>query len=170
MKRSKYESINCPRFPPLWFVYILMPGKEERVLLQLGSQHKCVERSVRTVFPGYLFLVTMFATNFKNCVHQQKKAPNKSTKFVINEKSVSISQNERFLEKYDFSGPKSYFHLNTYLKKKGKKRFPLPEIRYYFKYWPRSNFKNGFQNNMNERISLSLNRKYVATDCNNGLA
>ena len=55
-------------------------------------------------------------------------------------------------------------------KKKGKERFPLPEIRYYFKNWPLSNCKNGFQNSMNERISLSLNRKYVATGCNNGLA
>ena len=123
------------------------------------------------MFPDYLFLVTMFTTNFKNCVHQQKKALNKSTKFVINQKSVSISQNERFLEKYDFPGPKSYFHSNTYLKKKkGKKQFPLPEIRYYFKNWSLSNCKNGFQNNMNERISLPLNRKYVATGCNNGLA
>ena len=53
----------------------------------------------------------------KNCVHQQKKAPNKSTKFVINRKSVSTSQNEGFLEKCDFTGPKSYFHSNQYLKK-----------------------------------------------------
>ena len=38
-------------------------------------------------------------------VHQQKKAPNKSTKFVINRKSVSSSQNEGFPEKCDFTGP-----------------------------------------------------------------
>ena len=50
-----------------------------------------------------------FTPNFKNCVHQQKKAPNKSTKFVINRKSVSASQNEGFLEKCDFTGPKSNF-------------------------------------------------------------
>ena len=39
-----------------------------------------------------------FTPNLKNCVHQQKKAPNKSTKFVTNRKSVSTTQNERFLE------------------------------------------------------------------------
>ena len=49
--------------------------------------------------------------------HQQKKASNKSTKFVLNEKSVSTSQNAGFLEKYHSTGPKSYFHLNQYLKK-----------------------------------------------------
>ena len=58
-----------------------------------------------------------FTLNFKNYVHQQKKAPNKSTKFVINQKSVSTSQNEGFLEKCDFTGPKSYFHSNQYLRK-----------------------------------------------------
>ena len=58
-----------------------------------------------------------FTPNFKNCVHQQEKALNKSTKFVINRKSVFTSQNEGFLEKYDFTGPKSYFHTNQYLKK-----------------------------------------------------
>ena len=46
-----------------------------------------------------------FTPNLKNCVHQQKKAPNKSTKLVINRKSVSTSKNEGFLEKCDFTGP-----------------------------------------------------------------
>ena len=55
--------------------------------------------------------------NFKNCVHQQKRAPNKGIKFVINRKSVSTSQNEGFLEKCDFTGLKSYSHSNQYLKK-----------------------------------------------------
>ena len=59
-----------------------------------------------------------YTPNFKNSVHQQKKASNKSLKFVINQKSVSISQNEGFPEKYDFTRPKSYFHSNQYLKKK----------------------------------------------------
>ena len=31
-----------------------MPGKEEWVLVQLGSQHKCVELPFRPVFPDYL--------------------------------------------------------------------------------------------------------------------
>ena len=52
-------------------------------------------------------------------VHQQRKAPNKNIKFAINKKSVSTSQNERFPEKCDFTGPKSYFHSNQCLKEKG---------------------------------------------------
>ena len=36
-----------------------MPGKEEWVLVLLGSQHKCVERLVWPLFPDYPFLVTM---------------------------------------------------------------------------------------------------------------
>ena len=58
-----------------------------------------------------------FTPNFKNCLHHQKKAPNKSTKSVLNRKSVSTSQNEGFLEKYDFTGLKSYFHSNYFLNK-----------------------------------------------------
>ena len=54
IKRYKYGSIKSPRCPALWFVYILMPGKDEWVLAQLSSQHKCVERPVRPVFPDYL--------------------------------------------------------------------------------------------------------------------
>ena len=47
----------------------------------------------------------------------KRKNPNESTKFVINGKSVSTSQNEGFLKKCDFTGPKSYFHSNQHLKK-----------------------------------------------------
>ena len=46
--------MNNPRCPALYFVYILMPGKEEWALVQLGSQHNCVELPVRPVFPDYL--------------------------------------------------------------------------------------------------------------------
>ena len=56
--------------------------------------------------------------NLKNCVHQQEKALGKSTKFKINQKSISTSQNEGFPEKCDFTGPKGHFHSNQYLKKK----------------------------------------------------
>ena len=56
--------------------------------------------------------------NFKNSVHQQRKAPHRSIKFAVNQKFVSTSQNEAFPEKCDFTGPKSYFHSNQCLKKK----------------------------------------------------
>ena len=59
-----------------------------------------------------------FTPNLKHCVHQQKKAPNKSTKFLINRKSISTSQTEGFIEKCDFTEPKSYFYSSQYLKKK----------------------------------------------------
>ena len=57
-----------------------------------------------------------FTPNFKNGVHQQRKAL-KSTRFLINQKSVYTSQNEGFLEKCNFTGPKNCFCLNKYLKK-----------------------------------------------------
>ena len=38
--------------------------------------------------------------NFKNGVHQQEKALNKSTRFVINQKLIPTSHSEGFLEKY----------------------------------------------------------------------
>ena len=54
---------------------------------------------------------------FKNGFHQQRKALNKSARFVINQKSVSTSHNEGFVEKYGFTGPKNCFHLKQCLKK-----------------------------------------------------
>ena len=88
----------------------------------------------------------------KNCVYQQKKAPSKSTKFLIYRKSVSTSQNEGFLEKFDFTGPKSYFHSNQY-RKKIKKTVSSSGNKIFFKHWPPSNCNIGFQKNGNERIS-----------------
>ena len=44
-------------------------------------------------------------------------ALNKSARPVINRKYVFTSQNEGFVEKYDFTGPKNCFHLNQCLKK-----------------------------------------------------
>ena len=49
-------------------------------------------------------------------------------------------------------------------KKKWRKRFHPAEIRFFFcKYWRPSNCNNGFQKNLNERISSPLNRKSVAS-------
>ena len=45
------HSLNSTAF---LFVYILMYGREEWVLAQLGSPHKCVELPFWTVFPDYL--------------------------------------------------------------------------------------------------------------------
>ena len=73
-----------------------------------------------------------FTPNFKHCVHQQKKTSNKSTKFVINRKSVSTSQNEGLLEKCYFTGPTSYFHSSQYLKKKLKKMVPSSRNKIFF--------------------------------------
>ena len=47
-------------------------------------------------------------TYFEELCLPAEKASNKSTKFVIKQKSVSTGQNEGFPEKYDFTGPKSY--------------------------------------------------------------
>ena len=46
--------MNSHWCPDLWVVYILMHGKEEWIVVSLGSQHTCVERPVRSMFPDYL--------------------------------------------------------------------------------------------------------------------
>ena len=45
------HSLNSPAF---LFVYILMHGGEEWIVVQLGSQNKRIERPVRPVFQDYL--------------------------------------------------------------------------------------------------------------------
>ena len=90
-----------------------------------------------------------FTPNLENCFYQQKKAPNKSTKFLKNQKSVSTSQNEEFLEKCDLTGPKNYFHSNQYWKKKRMKTVSSSRNKIFFKYWPPSNYNNDFQKNVN---------------------
>ena len=46
--------INGLRWPILQFGNILMHGREEWVLVQLGSRHKCIERPAQLMFPDYL--------------------------------------------------------------------------------------------------------------------
>ena len=45
-------------------VYILMHSREEWVLVQLGSQHKRVERPLRSVFPDYLSVSSDYGEKF----------------------------------------------------------------------------------------------------------
>ena len=109
-----------------------------------------------------------FTPNFRNSIHQQRKALNKSIKFEINQKSVSTSQNEGFPEKCDLTGPKSYFHSSQCLKKK-RKWFLLAETRCFKKFGlPLLAIMVSKKKKVNERISSSLKRKSVATDCNKG--
>ena len=49
-KEKKYGSINSPRCPALWFVYILMHGREEWVLVSLGSRTASSARVSRLSF------------------------------------------------------------------------------------------------------------------------
>ena len=109
-----------------------------------------------------------FTPKLKNCIHQQKKAPNKNTRFVINRKSVSTSQNEGLLEKCYFTGPKSYFHSNQYLIKKIEKPVSSSRNKIFLKYWLPSNCNNGLNKKVNERLSFRLKRKSGATCCNKG--
>ena len=97
-----------------------------------------IKSKYRVVSTGFTVLQNFrlsvrFAPNFKNSVHQQRKAPNQSIKFVINQKSVSTNQNEGFPDKCDFTGPKSYFHSNQCLKKK-RKPFLLAETRCFINF------------------------------------
>ena len=87
-----------------------------------------------------------------NGAHQQKNALNKHKRFVINQKTISTSQNERLVEKCDLSGPKIIFDK-------------CPNID---QYCSPSNGNNGFKENMNKRVSLSLIGKSVATNGSKG--
>ena len=83
-------------------------------------RNEIFEKKIRPHYQEKLFPllgVEKIEENFKNYIHQQKKAPNKFTKSLIDPKSVSTSQNEGFLEKCDSTATKSYFHSNQYLKK-----------------------------------------------------
>ena len=44
-------------------------------------------------------LINWFTPNFKNCVHQQKKNPNKSTKFVIDQNPFPLARMKDSLKK-----------------------------------------------------------------------
>ena len=54
--RQNYGSLNSPRCPALWFVYILMQDKEEWVLVWLRSQHNAYNGQFDPCFQ------TIFAT------------------------------------------------------------------------------------------------------------
>ena len=106
-----------------------------------------------------------FTPNLKNGVHQWKKALNKSTRFVIYRKSVSTSQNEGFVEKYDFNGPKNCFHSNQCLEKL-KKTVYTSRNNVFLKYWPPTYCNNSLKKNA--RISFPLNRKSIVTGRDKG--
>ena len=53
-KKAKKYALYSPTALFLGFAYILMHGREEWVLVSLGSQHKSTELPVWPVFPDYL--------------------------------------------------------------------------------------------------------------------
>ena len=52
--------------------------------------------------------------------------------------------------------------------KKLKKTVSFSRNKIFLKYWPHSNFNNGFQKNVNEKILFLVKRKSIATGCNKG--
>ena len=76
-------------------------------------------------------------TNLKNCVHQQKKASNKSTKFLINRKSVSTSQATS---------------IRISIENKQRTRFLLAETRF-------------FQNNGLPLVAIMISKKMRMKEC-----
>ena len=79
-----------------------------------------------------------FTPNFKHWAHQQKRALNRSLKFVINRKSVSISQSEGFLENVILLDRKATSIRDSIWKKKLKKTVSSSRNKIFFsKYWPR---------------------------------
>ena len=65
-----------------------MPSKEEWVLIYLDSQHKCIEGTVRPVFPDYLFLVTMLASRFTKKVVSLCKIDFCHLKSILNKEEL----------------------------------------------------------------------------------
>ena len=83
--------------------------------------------------------------------------PNKRS--VTNQKSVSTSQNEGFVKKYDFTGPKNCFHSNQFLRKFKKM---VSNSRNYLCLNIGLPFKKR-KKERKEKISFLLNKKSVAT-------
>ena len=83
-------------------------------------------------------------------VSANKKALNKSARFVIYQKSVSTNQNKESIAKYNFNGLKNCFHSNQYLKKL-KKTVSTSTNKTFFKI-------------LVFLISITDSKKYVETD------
>ena len=102
-------------------------------------------------------------SNLNHYAHQPKKAPNKIKNCVSNRNSVSTSQNERFVEKFHCS--EKLLPFESVSEKKNEENGSSSINKTFLRYWSPSNCSNGFQKNLNEKISFSLNRKSVATSC-----
>ena len=84
--------MNSPCCPALMFIYILMPVKEEWVLVQLGSQHKCVERPVRPVFPDFLSV----SCDYDSAISSARvRKSSEKTAFPISEPNIHNSVSSR---------------------------------------------------------------------------
>ena len=59
-----------------------MSGKEEWVLILLRSQHNCVERSVRPVFPDYLSVLCDHVPGYSSFISMANDPPKFLTKIV----------------------------------------------------------------------------------------
>ena len=114
-KRTRFESnpkpVNTSRNE--WFDENPISTSRKKLLpLNLG---KWFQRA------GMIFFKNWPTFIFKNGVHyRKKKALNKRKRFAIDQKTVSNSRNEGFVEKYDFTGPKNCFHLKQCLNKLNK--------------------------------------------------
>ena len=106
------------------FVYILMLGREEWVLVELGSQQKCVKRPVRPVFPDYLSVSHDY--DYNNNSKELNGFFNRGYDFVICRKNVfffslrkqrkcpNLSEEPRYNK--PFSSPNNNFSvLKSYL-------------------------------------------------------
>ena len=108
------------------------------------------------------------STKRKNCLHCQeletsqeiglhlisrmafssrKNLRMKAQGLELTRKFISISQNERLVEKYGFTRPGNCFHSNQCLKKL-KQMVSTSRNKTFLKYWPPSNCNNGFKNNI----------------------
>ena len=66
MEKWKFTSSLNINSTVISFVYILMHGREEWVLVYLGSQHKRVERPVQPLLPDYFSVSCDYGRS--NCI------------------------------------------------------------------------------------------------------
>ena len=93
----------------------------KKLLPLAGISAKIQENGFNEQGCSYLKIVLHLISRMVSTI--RKKTLNKNKKVCNLLKTISTSQNEGFVEKYDFSGPRDYFHLNQCLKKLKKTVF-----------------------------------------------
>ena len=89
-KKVKKQVHKQSSYPAFRFIYILMHGREEWVLVQLGSQHKHIKWTVQSVFSEYLSIFYDCVVNYIKIITQQKAKTQFSSETEYSSKKTPI--------------------------------------------------------------------------------